>query len=176
MDKGREKQKLNIAEAAAKRLSYKSRTSFELAKYLEEKGFDEKLIAETIKEFQEIGYLNDSRYSLEFFRYGTSKGWAKSRSARTLKTKGVPQDVIEEAYEEYCREYGDNQEETALGIAKKSLSPDMIDDRGRIQDKYKARIARKLFSYGYGAGMIYKVIDKAVRELLEEDEQGRASE
>ena len=39
--KERDKKELNIAEVAAKRRSYRSRTSQELKMYLEEKGFEE---------------------------------------------------------------------------------------------------------------------------------------
>ena len=87
--KERAKKELNIAEVAAKRLSYRSRTSHELAKYLDDKGFDAELIKSTIEEFKEIGYLDDERFSRDYFRYAAAKGWAKARANRELKRKGV---------------------------------------------------------------------------------------
>ena len=166
--KERAKKELNIAEVAAKRLSYRSRTSHELAKYLDDKGFDAELIKSTIEEFKEIGYLEDERFSRDYFRYAAAKGWAKARANRELKRKGVGAEVIESAYQTYLEEFGETDEETALSIAKKMITSDMLDERGRIIEKYKARVARRLFNYGYSTSTIYASINQAIAELSEE--------
>lgn len=164
----RAKRELNIAEVAAKRLSYRSRTSHELAMYLEEKGFEEELIKSTIQEFQDIGYLDDERFARDYYRYAAAKGWAKARTIRELKRKGVSQDTIESAYYDYLEEFGETDEETAFSIAKKMINQDMLDERGRLIEKYKARVARRLFNYGYSTSTIYAAINQAVSELAEQ--------
>ncbi|MBO4234977.1 MAG: regulatory protein RecX [Firmicutes bacterium] len=161
----RAKKELNISEDAAKRLSYRSRTSHELALYLEDKGFDSELIKSTIEEFKDIGYLDDERFSRDYFRYAAAKGWAKSRAKRELKRKGVSDDVIESAYNDYLEEFGETDDRAALEIAKKMITSDMLDERGRIIEKYKARVARRLFNYGYGTSTIYAAINQALSEL-----------
>lgn len=166
----RAKKELNIAEVAARRLSYRSRTSSELAKYLEEKGFDNDLIKSTIEEFTDIGYLDDERYARDFFRYAASKGWAKARAVRELKKKGVSAELIDSAYSDYMEEFGTTDTETALSIAKKAISFDMLDERGRLIEKYKARVARRLFNYGYTSSQIYSAIDEAVSTLRDEQD------
>ena len=164
----RAKKELNNSEVAAKRLSYRSRTSNELALYLEDKGFDAELIKSTIEEFKDIGYLDDARFSRDYFRYAAAKGWAKSRAKRELKRKGVPDDVIESAYNDYLEEFGETDDRAALEIAKKMITSDMLDERGRIIEKYKARVARRLFNYGYSTSTIYAAINQAISELTEE--------
>ena len=165
--KERAKKELNIAEVAAKRLSYRSRTSHELAKYLEEKGFEAELIKSTIEEFKEIGYLDDSRFAKDYFRYAAAKGWAKARAVRELKKKGIGQEIIEPAYNEYLDEFGDTDNESALAIAKKMIKADMLDERGRLIEKYKARVARRLFNYGYSTSQIYASINQALTDLAD---------
>ena len=164
--KERVKKEVNIAEVAAKRLSYKSRTSYELQLYLEEKGFDE-LIKTTIREFQDIGYLDDERFAQEYFRYASAKGWAKARAMRELKKKGISQEMAEDAYDKYLEEFGETDGESALAIAKKMITFDMLDERGRVTEKYKARVARRLFNYGYSTSVIYSAINQAVNDLTE---------
>ena len=166
--KERAKKELNIAEVAARRLSYKSRTAHELAMYLEEKGFEEELIKSTIQEFKDIGYLDDERFAQDYFRYASAKGWAKARAIRELKRKGIPQEVAVAAYEEYLEEFGETDDESALAIAKKMITADMLDERGRLVEKYKARVARRLFNYGYGTSVIYAAINQAVSDLTDE--------
>ena len=163
------RQELNIAEVAAKRLSYRSRTSHELAKYLEEKGFEAELIKSTIEEFKEIGYLDDSRFAKDYFRYAAGKGWAKARAVRELKTKGVSQELIESAYESYLEEFGESDSENAISIARKMITRDMLDERGRLIEKYKARVARRLFNYGYSTSVIYASINQAISDLADEE-------
>ena len=163
--KERAKKELNIAEVAAKRLSYKSRTCRELEMYLEEKGFEDELIKSTIQEFKDIGYLDDERYARDYFRYASAKGWAKARAIRELKRKGIPQEMADAAYNEYLEEFGETDEEAAIAIAKKMITRDMLDDRGHLIEKYKARVARRLFNYGYSTSTIYAAINQAVNEL-----------
>ena len=166
--KERAKKELNIAEVAAKRLSYRSRTSQELKMYLEEKGFEEELINQTIQEFKDIGYLDDERFAKDYFRYAAGKGWAKARTVRELRRKGIPQEMAESAHEEYLEEFGETDEDAAVTVARKMLKPDMLDERGRLIEKYKARVARRLFNYGYSTSQIYYAINQAVSELTEE--------
>ena len=167
--KERAKKELNIAEVAAKRLSYRSRTSHELAKYLEEKGFESELIKQTIQEFEDIGYLDDERFAKDYFRYAAGKGWAKARAVRELKTKGVSQELIESAYESYLEEFGESDSENAILIARKMITRDMLDERGRLIEKYKARVARRLFNYGYSTSVIYASINQAISDLADEE-------
>ena len=167
----RAKKELSIAEVAAKRLSYKSRTSHELKMYLEERGFEAELINTTIQEFKDIGYLDDERFARDYYRYATAKGWAKARAMRELKRKGINQETIEAAYRDYLDEFGETDDESALAVARKLLTPDMLDEKGRIIEKYKARIARRLFNYGYNTSLIYSSIDIAVSELKERMEE-----
>ena len=68
-------------------------------------------------------------------------------------------------------EFGETDDESALAVARKLLTADMLDEKGRIIEKYKARIARRLFNYGYNTSLIYSSIDIAVSELKERMEE-----
>lgn len=155
----------NIMDTAARRLSYGDRSEKDMEKYLIDKGFDEKSVAEAICELKLIGYLDDHRYSLSFFRYAAGKGWAKSRTIRELKKKGVLPEVIEDAYSEYAEEHEGVEEDMAMEVVRKIITKDMLDESGKLPEKYKGRAARRLFSYGYNTSTIYSAINNVVAEL-----------
>lgn len=89
---------LNQAKETAYRLlSYRDRSSKEIVLKLEEKGFAEGMIVETLSFLREAGYLDDVRFARQ---------WAQSRMERRrlgpirlkgeLLEKGIPSDLIEE--------------------------------------------------------------------------------
>lgn len=71
---------------------------------------------ETIEEMKEYHYIDDFRFSMQYFEYGFEKGRGIARIKRELKEKGVASDIIDMAYEEL--EDVPDQFETALAIAE----------------------------------------------------------
>ena len=69
----------NIYDAALRYLSSRSRTVFEMRKYLAGKGYEEAETESLIAEFLSAGYLNDQDYCRRYFRYALSKGKGKRK-------------------------------------------------------------------------------------------------
>lgn len=147
---------MSISDVAARRLSGGSRTTKELREYLIGKGFKEEETDELIKEFTDYGYLDDERYCHEYFRYAFGKGKAKSRVFYELRTKGISQNLIDIAYEDY---EGDTDErKRAMEEAMKILRNSSICDGERVPEKILGRIGRNLSGKGYSSDIIYSII------------------
>ncbi|MGF6375808.1 SOS response regulatory protein OraA/RecX [Clostridiales Family XIII bacterium PM5-7] len=147
---------MNINDVALRRLSSRNRTVMEMRRYLTEKGFPLEEVEETIKAFTEYGYLNDGQYCLEYFQYAFAKGKGKQRVQRELIQKGVSQEVILQAFDEYEVEIDE------LAMARKEAEKilrmvDLPEDEP-IPEKIMGRIARRLATYGYGSDVVYRII------------------
>ena len=78
----------SISDAALRHLSARSRTVQELRQYLDGKGFDREEIDSLLARYLEYGYLDDSRYCREYFRYAFSRGKGRRRVFAELREKG----------------------------------------------------------------------------------------
>lgn len=160
---------------AAKYLGRSARSTAQLRKHLKTKGVSESEINQVIEEFTEFGYLNDAVYAVQFFEYGENKGWGRTRILRELKNRGVSQDDIEEAESERLENltpYEDkdfnSEEGRALGVAQKMVSSKDFEE-SRLTEKAKARIARRLYGYGYTWDTIKKVQREIDNEHSDEE-------
>ncbi len=151
---------LEIKDAALRYLSSRSRTVFEMTKYLQEKGFSAEAAALLTEEFQALGYLDDQRYCREYFRYGFGKGKGKKRVFYELREKGVDPNLVEIAFEDYLAEEGTDYDERgrALAEAEKVLRMADLTREDALSEKVLARIGRKLQSKGYSGDIIYSVL------------------
>ena len=154
---------MNGNEIAAKRLARGAITEKGLVDYLCKKGIDRSEAESIAREFREDGYIDDSRYSRDFFRYGKNKGWGKNRILMELKKKGVDTGVAKELWEEddsldYENE-GEGEEERALQVLEKMMRG-KVEEGEELDEKTRSRMARRLFSYGYSTSVIYRAIER----------------
>lgn len=148
---------IDIRDIAAKYLAYRSRTCAEMKRHLQQKGFEEDAVDALLAEFTEYGYLDDSRYCMEYFDYAFGKGKGKRLVFSELKEKGVDSDTIQFAFEDWEGEY--NEKERAMEEAMKVLRLADVDPQEvPIDSKIAARIGRRLQSKGYSSDVIYSVI------------------
>lgn len=169
-----DKKQKDIYSVAGAKLSRRTMSVKELKDYLGEKGYSDHDIHTLIEEYISLGYLNDAKYSEAYFRYGERKGWSNSRIKRELIRRGVSEDDVEEGRFAWQQERmisylggdenGRADRDRALGVAKKIVTKGDLDYRGRIEEKTKARLARRLYSYGYSSSLIIEIIS-----VLEED-------
>ncbi|MBR3786532.1 MAG: regulatory protein RecX [Firmicutes bacterium] len=148
---------LDIRDVAARYLAYRSHTCREMQKHLLQKGFSEEDTAAVIAEFIEFGYLDDSRYCMQYFDYAFGKGKGKRLVFAELKEKGVSSDTIQFAFEDWEAEHaGEYDEKTrAREEAEKVLR---MAGKEEIDEKLLAKIGRRLQSKGYSSDVIYSVI------------------
>ena len=150
-----EDQKADVYVKAADFISYRPRTVFETRKKLEDEGFDETLISETISRLIENGLLNDKAFA---------EGWVEERKAlkpsskRSLQyelhRKGIPDHLIQSATEAV------DDFQAAYEIAEKRLY--------RFEDLPKFEFRKKLGNYLAGKGFSYDVIADVTRKLWED--------
>lgn len=162
---------IDIRDVAAKYLAYRSHTTAEMRKHLEQKGFGTEDIEDVIRDFIEFGYLDDERYAKEYFDYAFSKGKGKRVVFQELKEKGIDSDIIQFAFEDMEDEYdekGRAREEAAKILRMADVDFDeegrVLDQcRDRVDEKLVAKVARRLQSKGYGSDTIYSVIGELRR-------------
>ena len=167
----------DIRDVALGKLAYRQRTVEELRKQLLDIGYGAEEINALIEEFVDYGYLNDIKYACSFFNYAESKGWAFNRARRELRSRGVSDEDIKDGYDEWLNNMELNsgnemessketEREKAFRVALKMVDSNDLDERGRLPEKIKSRIARKLYSYGYGSDNIYSVTRNIEEELV----------
>lgn len=151
----------NIKDLALKYLMYMSRSAYELEVYLKSKGFEETEIGETLDFLKELHYIDDEKYCKSYTKNQIAKGKGPIRLRNELKEKGISQDYIDIALEEYYD--GENQKENAMKQAIKSLGDKYLNEeegRQALEEKDLAKIGRRLSYLGYSSSVIYYVIGK----------------
>lgn len=152
---------MNIYDAALRYLGNRSRTVFEMNKYLTDKGFEAEDIQKFITEYKECGYLDDLRYCHEYMTYCYKKAKSKNRIAAELRQKGVDSLTIDRGFETYEEEVDEFQmayDEALKVIGRMELTID-----GRLPEKILGRIGRRLLTLGYSSDLVYNVIGKLMK-------------
>lgn len=156
---------LDIRDAAAKYLAFHSHTSMEMRKHLLQKGYEEEAVTEVVAEFKEYGYLDDSRYCMQYFDYAFGKGKGKRLVFAELKEKGVDSDIVQFAFEDWEAEHGSDydekgraREEASKVLRMAGVEFEDFDEIRGVDEKLVAKVARRLQSKGYGSDVIYSVI------------------
>ena len=149
-----EDQKADVYVKAADFISYRPRTVFETRKKLEDEGFDETLISETISRLIENGLLNDKEFAEQWVEERKVLKPSSKRSLQyELHRKGIPDHLIQSATEAV------DDFQAAYEIAEKRLY--------RFEDLPKFEFRKKLGNYLAGKGFSYDVIADVTRELWE---------
>ena len=160
-------------QRALRKLSVRERTEKEILDFLREEGCTAKEAADITAEFREWGYLNDEKYCRRYFEYAMSKGKATARIIRELVQKGIPADKAEEVLETMRDEPGASRwaddRAKALSVGMK-MAINQGDMGKAIDDKFLARVGRRLAGLGYDSGICYHVIGK-VRDYCKERER-----
>lgn len=157
-------------EAACGKLAGRMRTEKEIWDYLKSAGYDREEIPAAIEELKAYGYIDDTKYCEEYYRYAKQKSKADARILRELVQKGISsefaQGVIEAARNDWEGEFYDDRklaDRLALKMAKVQLGEGKAAD-----EKFYAKVARRLSAQGFSAGVIYGVISD-LRTKIKED-------
>ena len=170
-------------EAGCRKLSARMRTENEIRDFLKQNGFGEAAAEEAVAMLKEYRYLDDERYCKEYFRYAKAKGRADGRIVKELAAKGVSPELarnaIEDARSEAEAERGmagtsdffeqpqTDDRALAMKIGEKMARQQRENGKDR-DEKFYARVGRRLVGLGYDSGTIYSVLGK-----LRQDERDR---
>lgn len=149
--------KRSARDEAARYLTHRMRTEAEVRRHLADREYEECEIDEAVAELRSLRYLDDYQYALSYFEYGFGLRRGSMRIKRELVERGVERETIENAYEDFLYENDVDEAENAYSIAARD-----IENRGvkEIDDKVKARIARKLENLGYRSDDIIRTLSR----------------
>ena len=150
-------------ERALKKLSTRERTEKEILDFLCGEGCTSVESKEIVAEFKEWGYLDDERYCRRYFEYGRSKGKAAARIIRELVQKGISadkaRDVLSDMNEESDGGKWEDDKCAALSVGMR-MAANQADSGKPSDEKFLARVGRRLAGLGYDSGTCYYVIGK----------------
>ena len=166
------KNKKTAVEAAYAFLASRMRTTAEVRRHLESKGYGENEITDAINELIGMRYLDDYLYALRYYEYNHEKKRGALRAERELMDKGIDRDTVRNAKEDFLYENKVNEFEDALDIALKEVfvPSDIYGElpvMKTVDDRLTAKIARKLEGKGFSKGDIFRVLDSIRREAEE---------
>lgn len=140
-------------DVASKYLANRMRTVAEVRKRLVEKEFSESEIDDCVNELIGLRYLDDYEYAKRYYEYSAEKKRGSLRAKRELEEKGVDKETIKFAYEDFLYENKIDEYKIALDVAEFTV------DGAEMDEKMRAKIARKLQSRGFSSDIIIKVIN-----------------
>ena len=156
-----------------RKLSARMRTEQEIRQFLRQAEYSVDETEAAIAELAGYGYLNDERYCGEYFRYAKTKGKADRRIVQELTVKGISaelaRNIIEDLRAAEIQDGGEMAEDrdAALAVARKMLRGQWEDGKA-ADDKFLARVGRRLAGLGYDSSVIYDIFGK-----LKQDERDR---
>jgi len=133
----------------------KARTlTYRYPDHLKKKGFEEAVVQETLRYFQEANYLDDRRFAEHWARTrAENKQFGKYRLRQELIGKGLTKDLIDETLETLFETV--KEIDLARAVVEKKR-PSMQD---LPADKRKNRLIGLLQRKGFSLDIIYKVLD-----------------
>lgn len=171
--------------AACRKLASRMRTEKEIRLHLKKLEFDDDTIDEVVSNLTEFGYIDDEKYCAEYFKYAKTKGKADARIVRELVEKGLTREMaknviddVRESATEMQREMTENDGEStefvltdyrtdeyssdsrlAYEIGLK-MTKGQLEEGKEIDQKFIARVGRRLAGLGYDSGIVYNILGK----------------
>jgi len=136
-------------------LTYRSRSSKEVADKMKLKGYDLDTIEKTIEFLSNYGYLNDYEFAQEYIRQ-KSKKYGSKRIGMELIEKGINKETIKELLSRELDE--DYQYQRAMEIAKQKMNSYSKED--------KQTLYRRLGGYLQRKGFDYQIITRVLDQLI----------
>jgi regulatory protein len=135
---------------ATRQLAHRARSTAELRKTLAGRGFGEDAIAEVVKRFLELGYLNDADFAR---RWIASRDQVAPRGSRLLRQELRQKGIDAELADQLLAEAELDDLETARRLAKRRM--DRLRDVP--QDKARQRLAGYLERRGFSLEIVHKI-------------------
>lgn len=156
-------------DAALRYLTPRPRSVREVEEHLDRAHYGEYEIAQTVERLLELRYLDDAAYARDFIRARlAAKPVSRRKLMEQLMHHKLPKEIAEEALGAVTEEM---EAENAAAVAEK-FARQFAALPGAERKK---RIARRLFSHGYGYDAARAGL-RALEEELDEDEYGAAED
>jgi len=159
-DEGRPANGKSAIETAYAYLASRMRTTEEVRKHLESKGYAESEVTDAVNDLIGMRYLDDYLFALRYYEYNREKRRGVLRAERELLEKGIDKDTARNAKEDFLYEQKVDEFEDALAIARREVSV----TAKAFDDRLAAKVARKLEGKGFSRSDIFRVLDAVRRE------------
>ena len=146
---------ISIKTAALRFLKIRPRSTAELKEKLEAKDFSATDIAGVLQDLTASRLLDDRAFTKALINYRLARPFGFRRIIQELRSKGVAQDIIDEALSAIKDEY--RPDHVALDLAQRRWArlPAILD----VQKK-KKRVMDFLLRRGFDADVVIKIIKK----------------
>ena len=154
-----ENQTFYIKQKAFRLLGRRPHSSYELKIKLKQKGYNDILINEVIKQLEESDYLNDYEFAKSFTEeHIKNKLWGQRKTEAELFKRGVNREIISRIINE---EFSDsNQFDNAFKLAGKKYKALLKGNTS--SDKMHSKLISFLITRGYD----YDIVKRAVNLIL----------
>jgi len=142
-------------------LMTRDRTEADVRRKLEADEYPEDAIDAAIEYLISYKYIDDNRYACEYIRF-KSASMSRKQIAKKLTDKGVDKNVIEEAFDTYEAEWGEEAVEAERTLIRKLICKRCPDGVSGLD--YAAK--QKLFAYLYGKGFSISDIESVYSQML----------
>jgi len=139
--------------AAIRFLAVRTRTSGELRRYLQRRGYSSSTIQQVLNRCQERKYIDDHAFAEHFVRQRLSKGYGPRRLARELANKGLAPEVYRPLLNEL-----EPAEMLQVAVQLAANKAKQFENDLPLTMK-KAKIARHLHYKGFPETVIHRVLD-----------------
>ncbi len=139
-----------------KLLEYRERSEEEIRDRMRRKGYEEKVIAETVEFLKNQNLLNDKRFARMWTESRLRKSYGRWKVRSDLQEKGVDRELIDEVLKQLYSEV--NETQIALELVKRKWPSLRKKDNLMLQ-----RISNFLKRRGFS----FEVIADAMRQIIE---------
>lgn len=144
-------------------LGESNKTRKQLHDKMRDRNCPDDIIESTLDKLEEMKYLSDAQYAKNFVESKqTYKNVGQRKIAQDLRQKGIPQEIIETAFEE-------NTEEDERLRAKELVSKRMRSTRNVERQKRINRLVGYLSRNGYNGSMAFSVVKEAIDAESDEE-------
>ena len=153
MDKS--KARCSAFDKAVNLLAFKGRTTQEIIKRLNEKGYSSEEIDEAVEKLSYYGYLNDQNYTISYIMDNASKKGKKLISIE-LEQKGIDKNILDDVYSE-------------VNIDEEASIDNIIRQRFSHADLSDDKIYRRTVNYLLRRGFAYDSIKRVIKKYKSYD-------
>ncbi len=162
MDGSQYSKALNVA---IRYLSYRSRTEYEMKKYLKGKSFDLDIITRVIDRLKEIGYINDKEFISNYINYTLAQG---KKGIKLLELELTKKGISPDKIKKYIHLF---EKEDEINFAIKLANDYFIKKKEEPLQKIKFNLYNNLKRKGFTedsikAAMRHLDQDKKIRDII----------
>lgn len=137
-------------------LKFRPRSEYELRLYLKKKKFSHEVIEEVTRSFLNNGLIDDSVFAKLWIESRIKRPLGLRRIIFELKTKGISDDIINDA----TSKYGSSENEEK--IVEELVSRKLKAMHGLDREKKKSRLWGLCLRKGFSKEVVYEVLNKSI--------------